>query len=68
MTPAEKREQSMIEKYGSIEAVKAKRQEWYLKSRKNAKGGGRFAKDSSYASKMGKKGLDKRWAKNGDDL
>ena len=40
MTPKEKREESMVKKYGSPEAVKAKRREWQAKSRINAKPGG----------------------------
>ena len=38
----EKREATLIAKYGSAEAVAAKRREWQAKSRKNYSGNGGF--------------------------
>ena len=60
----DKREQVLIEKYGSEEALKAKRQEWQAKSREKYSGNGGFrALEKSKLIEIAKLGAKKRWEK-----
>lgn len=58
------REEKLIAKYGSAEALKAKRREWQAKSRINYKGTGGFAANPEFAKQMSRKALEKRWGKD----
>lgn len=63
MTAAtDKREETLIKKYGSKEALQAKRREWQAKSRKNYKGTGGFASLSKEElQEISKKANQARW-------
>lgn len=63
MTKAtDEREKKLIKKYGSKEALKAKRQEWQAKSRENYKGTGGFASLSKeQLQEISRKANAKRW-------
>lgn len=61
----DKREETLVKKYGSPEALAEKRKEWQAKSRKNYKGTGGFAKlktdDPKKLKQLSKDAANKRW-------
>jgi len=69
MTDAtDKREKAMIAKYGSKEALAAKRREWQKKSRLKYKGTGGFAALSPERRKeISRKAHEARWGNKGEN-
>lgn len=69
--PIEKREETLIKKYGSKEALAQKRAEWQAKSRKNPnskKGGFAYlkAKDPDKLRSVSILAANKRWSQNNE--
>lgn len=62
-----KREETLIKKYGSAEALKAERQKWQAKSRIKYKGGGGLrALSEERRREISKLGNQKRWGKKNE--
>lgn len=65
MNPTNRREEALIRKYGSVENLKAKRQEWQAKSRiKYSGNGGMRALSPERRKEISKLGHAARWKKD----